>query len=97
MLTVSTHSARSASPDALCWEERWGGRCAIPTSPSPTHTPDDAANVLDHFYVKLLRISSTMTTTSGRAEAHRRTEFMYKYLRQLGREIQADHGLEEDF
>ncbi len=55
-------------------------------------TSDDAANVLDHFYVKLLRISSTMTTTAGRAEACRRTGFMRDYLRQLGREMWADHG-----
>ena len=58
--------------------------------------PDDVANVLDHFYVKLLRISSTMTTAAGQAEARRRTEFMREYLRQLGWEIRADHEPEED-
>jgi uncharacterized protein len=67
-----------------------------PDKPFPdARTPNDAANVLDHFYVKLLHISSTMTTTAGQAEARRRTEFMRKYLRQLGWEIRADHELEE--
>jgi hypothetical protein len=37
--------------------------------------------MLDHFYVKLLRISSTMIKAVGRAEAHRRTGFMRDYLR----------------
>ena len=59
-------------------------------------TYDDVANVLDRFYVKLLHISSTVTTAIGQAEAHRRAKFMRKYLRQLGREIRADHKPEED-
>jgi uncharacterized protein len=63
-----------------------------PDEPFPdARTPDDAANVLDHFYVKLLHISSAMTTAAGQAAARRRTEFMREYLRQLGREIRADH------
>jgi uncharacterized protein len=46
-----------------------------PDEPIPdARTPDDAANVLDHFYVKLLHISSTMTTAAGQVEACRRTE-----------------------
>ena len=68
-----------------------------PDEPFPdARTPDDAANVLDHFYVKLLHISSTMATAAGQAEARRRTEFMREYLRQLGGEIRADHEPEED-
>ena len=67
-----------------------------PAEPFPdARTPDDTANVLDHFYVKLLHISSTMTTAAGWAEAHRRMEFMGEYLWQLGREIRADHEPEE--
>ncbi|MBA3472607.1 MAG: hydrolase, partial [Rubrobacter sp.] len=67
-----------------------------PDEPLPdARTPDDASNVLDHFYVKLLHISSTMATAAGQAEAHRRTEFMREYLRQLGGEIRADHEPEE--
>jgi uncharacterized protein len=69
-----------------------------PDEPFPdARTPDDVANVLDHFYVKLLLVSSTVTTTSGQVEARRRTEFMRKYLRQLGWDIRADHEPEEDY
>ena len=49
-----------------------------------TRTPEDTDNVLDHFYLKLLRLADTMTTTAGRAEARRRTAFMHEYFRQLG-------------
>ncbi len=39
-----------------------------PAEPFPdARIPDDTANVLDHFYVKLLHIYSTMTTAAGRA------------------------------
>lgn len=60
-----------------------------PGEPFPeTRAPDDASNMLDHFYVKLLRLADTMTTTFGQAEARRRTAFMREYLQQLGQEIQ---------
>jgi len=49
---------------------------------------DDAANVIDHFYVKLLRLADTMKTNAGREEAFRRTTFMHRYLDQLRRELQ---------
>jgi uncharacterized protein len=69
-----------------------------PDEPFPdARTPDDVANVLDHFYVKLLHISSTMTTAAGQAEARLRTEFMREYLRQLGWEIRANYEPEEDY
>lgn len=68
-----------------------------PEEPFPAvHTPEDAANVLDHFYVKLLHISSSVIAAAGRAGALRRTDFMREYLRQLGWEIRADHEPEED-
>ena len=60
-----------------------------------TRTPDEEANVLDHFYLKLFRLADTMNTVVGRAEAWRRTAFMHEYLRQLGREIQVGYELEE--
>lgn len=70
-----------------------------PKEPFPdARAPDDAANVLDHFYTKLLRLADTMTTESGRDEAQCRTPaFMRGYLRQIGREIRADHGQEGCF
>lgn len=49
--------------------------------------PDDDAAILDHFYVKLLRLADTMQTAAGRAEARRRTAFMTAYLQQLQSEI----------
>jgi len=48
---------------------------------------DDTAFVVDHFYVKLLKLAQTMTTTAGKEEAVRRTVFMQQYLDQLRREI----------
>ncbi|MDQ3924481.1 MAG: hypothetical protein M3309_11280 [Actinomycetota bacterium] len=58
-------------------------------------TPDEEANVLDHFYLKLFRLADTMNTVVGRAAAWRRTAFMHEYLRHLGREIQVGYELEE--
>jgi len=50
---------------------------------------DDTVNVIDHFYVKLLRLAETMTTNAGREEALWRTTFMRQYLDQLRQELQA--------
>lgn len=59
-----------------------------PSEPFPEkRAPDDTANILDHFYVKLLGLADTMTTAAGRAEARSRTVFMRRYLEQLGAEI----------
>src|SRR5688572_8948748 len=48
---------------------------------------DDRAHSVDHFFVKLLRLPSTMRTAAGRREAERRARFMEEFLRQLGTEI----------
>ncbi len=53
-----------------------------------TRAANDADNVLDHFFVKLLTLSDTMQTDAGRAEAERRTAFMRHYLAQLAAEIE---------
>lgn len=61
-----------------------------PLEPFAVHRQlDDTRNVIDHFYIKLLRLAGTMTTTSGRMEAERRTAFMREYLAQLRREIES--------
>jgi len=52
-----------------------------------TRAADDGEHVLDHFFVKLLTLSGTMQTPTGRAEAERRTKFMHDYLAQLAAEI----------
>jgi uncharacterized protein len=51
------------------------------------HTLDDHRYLLDHFFTKLLKLSSTMSTQTGRALAQQRTAFMYAYLDELRREI----------
>ncbi len=48
---------------------------------------DDRAYVVDHFFVKLLKLAERMNTEAGRREARRRTEFMRAYLAQLDHEI----------
>lgn len=52
-----------------------------------TRLPDDKENIIDHFYVKLLRLAERMHTTAGRREGERRTRLMRVYLEELGREL----------
>ena len=52
--------------------------------------PSDSISTIDHFYTKLLRLSESMQTESGRMEAARRTEFMHSYLQELAQELQVD-------
>jgi uncharacterized protein len=59
-----------------------------PTDPfAETHEPDDRRYTLDHFYCKLLGLADTMQTEAGRAEAHKRTDYMKSFLQQLDKEI----------
>lgn len=48
---------------------------------------DDQENTIDHFPLKLLRLSETMQTTAGRAEAEQRTRFLQQFLDQLRAEL----------
>jgi uncharacterized protein len=48
---------------------------------------DDRRYTLDHFYCKLLRLTETMKTEAGRAEAQKRTDYMKAFLQQLASEI----------
>ena len=52
--------------------------------------PDDNRATIDHFFTKLLGLSDTMQTSSGRREADRRTQFMHGYLEQLRSEIPSE-------
>jgi len=52
------------------------------------HIPDDHSYMLDHFYTKLLKLSDTMVTETGRAMARRRTDFMRTYLAELRNELE---------
>jgi uncharacterized protein len=51
------------------------------------HPLDDKRYLLDHFYTKLLKLSDTIITASGRTLARQRTAFVYAYLEQLRREL----------
>ena len=59
-----------------------------PDEPLPQRrAADDRANVIDHFYVKLLRLAERMHTAAARREGERRTRLMRLYLDELGREL----------
>ncbi len=65
-----------------------GRRFYDPDQPFPTtRPPDDTRNTLDHFYVKLLKLTDQMQTEAGQAEARRRTAFMQTFLEQFGGEL----------
>ncbi|HLI69905.1 MAG TPA: HD domain-containing protein [Ktedonobacteraceae bacterium] len=51
------------------------------------HNLDDRTYMLDHFFSKLLRLSDTMGTETGRQIAQKRTAFMHMYLNELGNEL----------
>jgi uncharacterized protein len=55
---------------------------------------DDRNSIVDHFFVKLLHLQSTMQTETGRREAAQRTAFMLEYLRELAREVGRSAELE---
>ncbi len=50
--------------------------------------PDDHTYMLDHFFVKLLKLADTMTTPTGRSMAERRTAFMRSYIHELKSELE---------
>lgn len=51
--------------------------------------PNDKLYTVDHFYTKLFRLVDTMQTTAAKVEAQKRTDFMKRYLIQLGSETLA--------
>ena len=51
------------------------------------HPLDDRRYMLDHFYSKLLKLSDTMSTQTGRKLAERRTRFMRTYLDEFKDEL----------
>lgn len=61
-----------------------------PVEPFPKRrTPDDTINIVNNFYLKLLRLTDTMILADRRAQARSRTDFMHKCLRQPGQETHA--------
>ncbi|HVB25703.1 MAG TPA: HD domain-containing protein [Ktedonobacteraceae bacterium] len=51
------------------------------------HKPDDTHYMLDHFYTKLLKLSDTMATPTGREMARHRTVVMQTFLNELRGEL----------
>jgi len=51
------------------------------------HPLDDRRYMLDHFYSKLLKLSDTMSTQTGRKLAERRTRFIRTYLDEFKDEL----------
>lgn len=51
------------------------------------HELNDRLYMLDHFYIKLLKLEEGMYTTTGRALAQRRTAYMRAYLQELRAEL----------
>jgi uncharacterized protein len=52
------------------------------------HPPDDRRYMLDHFFKKLLKLTTTMSTATGRELAQQRSIFMRTYLYEFRREIE---------
>lgn len=48
---------------------------------------DDKKYMVDHFFVKLLKLPQSFRTSSGRAEANSRADFLRSFLAQLKKEI----------
>lgn len=53
-----------------------------------THMLDDRAYMLDHFFLKLLKLAETMLTPTGRQLAQSRTAFLRTYLQELKNELE---------
>jgi uncharacterized protein len=67
---------------------RLGGRLFDGEDPwADARQRDDRAYSVDHFFVKLLWLESSMTTDAGREEARRRSATMLEFLAALGREL----------
>lgn len=49
--------------------------------------PDDSRFVIDHFFVKLLKLAESMCTAAGRSLAESRTAFLRSYLEELRKEL----------
>lgn len=59
-----------------------------PEDPFATRRPlDDRRWMVDHYFVKLLKLAETMQTTAAKNEGKRRVEFMRSFLDQLRSEV----------
>jgi uncharacterized protein len=59
-----------------------------PADPFAASRPlDDRTWMVDHYYVKLLKLAETMQTAAAKHEGQRRVEFMKSFLEQLRSEV----------
>lgn len=59
-----------------------------PADPFAEHRPlDDKQFMLDHYFVKLLKLAESLQTTQGRLEGEKRVAFLRTFLEQLRTEV----------
>ena len=64
-----------------------------PEDPLAEHRAlDDREYALDHFQVKLLKLSETMQTTAGRWMAERNSAYLRRYMTKLLKELDGDYS-----
>lgn len=64
-----------------------------PEDPLAEHRElDDREYALDHFQVKLLKLSETMQTSAGRRMAERNTDYLREYMGKLLKELDGDYS-----
>ncbi|MGI2029791.1 phosphohydrolase [Endozoicomonas acroporae] len=64
-----------------------------PEDPLAEHRAlDDREYALDHFQVKLLKLSDTMQTSAGRRMAERNSEYLREYMSKLLKELEGDYS-----
>lgn len=64
-----------------------------PEDPLAEHRElDDREYALDHFQVKLLKLSETMQTTAGRRMAERNSDYLREYMGKLLKELDGDYS-----
>lgn len=68
-----------------------------PDEPFPSvRTANDKKFIIDHFFIKLLKLKDTLRTKSARIEGNQRTKFMCDFLQQLAKEIGVELNLSFD-
>jgi|SRR5690242_9106689 len=79
---------------------KWNQKFYDPEDPfAQRRSTDDHQYTLDHFKAKIFKIVDTLHTPKARIEGQRRAKFMWKYLREFGREIgtQMSRSAEESY
>ncbi|MCA9627561.1 MAG: HD domain-containing protein [Myxococcales bacterium] len=68
---------------------RMGARCFHPEDPFAAHRDlQDTRFSVDHFFTKLLGLSKSLRTPTGRAEAERRSQILKQFIQALSGELE---------